>query len=326
MGKLQTIKNTLSLTMGKTGLVLKKFSPEILMVSGVVGIVGSTVLACRATLKVDEVLDGAKENLEKIKATHEKANTPGEENEYFKKNYTDKDYKKDLAIQYKNTAIDLVKLYGPAVTLGLVSIGFILGSHGIMKKRNVALVAAYKTVEDAFAKYRKRVVEEYGEEKDRDYITGTRRKVVEEVNEKGKKTGKTTEEVTIDPNAISVYAKYFDKSSINWSETAEYNRMFLQNQQNYANDLLHSRGHVFLNEVYDALGIPRSSEGAVVGWVMGHGDDFIDFGIFNDVKAYANDHDNETVGEKRRDFVNGYGKACAVLLDFNVDGVIYDLI
>ena len=92
--------------------------------------------------------------------------------------------------------------------------------------------------------------------------------------------------------------------------------MFLRAQQQYANDKLIAQGHLFLNEVYDMLGLPRTKAGAIVGWVYDDnnavGDNFVDFGIY-DVHR-----------ETARDFVNGYERS--ILLDFNVDGVIYDLI
>jgi hypothetical protein len=135
-----------------------------------------------------------------------------------------------------------------------------------------------------------------------------------DTDENGKKIkSKKTIEVT-DPNGVSQYARFFDESCVQWSKTPEYNLTFLNCQQNYANDLLHSRGHVFLNEVYDMLGIPRSQAGAVVGWVLGKDNDvgYIDFGIYDGNRMRA------------RDFVNGYERS--ILLDFNVDGVIYDLI
>lgn len=305
MKKINEFKNTLSRMAGRQGLLLKKYSPEILMVAGVTGIVTSTVLACRATLKAEEVIDDAKEKLDKIREAKE---TIDEET------YTEQDHKKDLAIVYTQTGVNFVRLYGPALTLGALSIGCILSSHGIMRKRNLAVAAAYKAVEQSFADYRKRVVEEFGEEKDRLLKNGIKKEitVVEETDEKGKKKTKTVETEYADPNGISQYARFFDEASPQWTKTPEYNLTFLKCQQNYANDLLRSRGHIFLNEVYDMLGIPRSQAGAVVGWVLGQGDDFVDFGIFDGTSMAT------------RDFVNGYERS--ILLDFNVDGVIYDLI
>ena len=301
------IKNSVTLVFGRGGLLLKKHSPELLMVTGVVGIVASTVMACRATLKVGEIFEESKENLEKIEIAHETVS---------KEVYSDQDYNKDKMINGVQTGIKVIKLYGPAVLIGVAGIGCILGSHGIMRKRNLALVAAYKAVEQSFKDYRSRVVVEYGEEKDRllkNGIVQTKVSVLEiDENGKTKKTQKVVE--TADPNGLSQYARFFDEASVNWSKTPEYNLTFLKCQQNYANDLLKSRGHIFLNEVYDLLGIPRSQAGAIVGWTRDaeFGDGFVDFGIFDGTR------------ERVRDFVNGYERN--ILLDFNVDGVVYDLI
>jgi hypothetical protein len=199
--------------------------------------------------------------------------------------YTEQDYKKDTAIVYVQTGWDFVKLYGPSITLGALSIVSILSAHGIMKKRNLALVAAYKAVEESFANYRKRVVEEYGARKDWMFKNGVRDKIVTTIETDENGNTKAVDKVvqTIDPiTGKSIYAKFFDELSTHWSKTPEYNLMFLKAQQNFANDLLHSRGHVFLNEVYDMLDIPRTQAGAVVGWVDGQGDNCIDFGIFDE--------------------------------------------
>jgi hypothetical protein len=274
------------------------------MVVGVVGVVTSAVLACRATLKVDEVFDTYAETKEKIVSVLER----GEDT------YIEKDANKDLMVLKLQTGFEMVKLYAPSVVIGSLSIACLIGSHVILKKRNVALMAAYKLVEKGFADYRKRVIDEFGEEKDRLLKNGiTQSKIsVVEIDENGK-TKKSTKVVeTVDPNAVSMYAKFFDEASINWSKTPEYNLTFLKCAQNTANDLLHSRKHIFLNEVYDMIGVPRTKAGAVVGWVLGEGDDYVDFGIFT--------RDTFRV----RDFVNGYERS--ILLDFNVTGVIYDMI
>lgn len=305
---LQSMKLTLGKVAGRSGLLFKKHSPEILMVTGVVGIVTSTVMACRATLKVEAILDAHQEKKEKILEVLKKV----ESGEISDAEYTDKDASKDLLITKVQTGMAFVKLYGPAVTLGVASVACILGAHGIMRKRNLALVAAYKAVEQSFSDYRKRVVKELGADKDYEFKHGIRRETIIEMDESGKKVKSKKEVMVADPNEISQYARFFDESSAQWSKAPEYNLTFLKCQQNYANDLLHSRGHIFLNEVYDMLGIPRTQAGAVVGWVKGEGDDFVDFGIF--------DGDNM----KNRDFVNGYERS--ILLDFNVAGVIYDMI
>lgn len=302
---LTKVSGALSKVTGRAGLQLQKHSPEILMVAGITGIVGSTILACRATLKAEAVLDEHHEKLEKIKEVREIDFVDVEK-------YSDEDYKKDLVVTHVQTGVDFVKLYGPAVSLGVASIVCIIAAHDIMQKRNVALVAAYKAVEEGFSAYRKRVVEEYGEDKDYMFKNGLRAEEITdvEVGEDGKPKKVKKEVLVTDPNGLSVYAKWFDRSCAQWSSVPEYNLMFLKAQQDYMNQLLQARKHVFLNEVYDAVGVERTKAGAVVGWALrndGEGDNFIDFGFSNN-HEFMNGHENE------------------VLLDFNVDGVVYDLI
>ena len=279
----------------RNALHLQKASPELLLGVGIAGMVGSTILACRATLKVDTVLDEAQNKLETARTLEHR-------------NYSEKDRSRDISLIYFQSGVKVAKLYAPAVIVGVASIYAIRTSHGILNRRNIALTAAYGALEKGFNEYRSRVVEKYGEEEDRNLRYGTRE--VEIVDPKSKKK-KTVTRVSI--NDPSIYARFFDQTSNSWSKEPEYNLIFLKCQQNYANDLLHSRGHIFLNEVYDMLGISRSKAGAVVGWVLSRDDttdNFVNFGVF----------DGKT--QVGRDFVNG--NEGAILLDFNVDGVIYD--
>jgi hypothetical protein len=279
--------------LARNQLLLQKNSPQILFGVGIIGVVGSTVLACRATLKMDDVLDEAGEKLHL-------ANTLDHPD------YSERDRQKDVQVIRVQTAVKIVRLYAPAIIIGGASIACLTKSHQILSSRNAGLTAAYAALEKGFAEYRSRVVSKYGEEEDRNLRYGTREI---EIEEKGKKK----KLVRVGPGDPSIYARFFDVSSASWNKDPEYNLVFLKCQQNYANDLLHARGHVFLNEVYDMLGIPRSKAGAVVGWLLGAGDDFVNFGIFDDTK-----------NTRVRDFVNGFEGA--ILLDFNVDGIVYDRI
>lgn len=294
----------------KVGFQLKKHSPEILVVTGVVGTVVSAVMACKATTKINTVLDETKANVEAIHEAAEKKEVGGVE-------YTDKMKKKDLTITYARTGLNLVKLYGPSVVVGAASIGAILTSHNIVRKRNIALAAAYTAVDSGFKEYRGRVVERLGEEMDKELKYNIKAKEVEEkvVDENGKEQTVTTIVRTpVDPNHTSEYARFYDVGCNGWTKNPEYNLMFLRQQQNYANDLLNTRGYVFLNEVYDMLGIPRTTAGQEVGWVLGteNSDGYIDFGIY-DVHKPTN-----------MDFVNGWERS--ILLDFNVDGPVHHLL
>lgn len=296
----------------KAGLQLKKHSPEILVVTGAIGVVTSAVMACKATRKIDDILDEAKKDVDVI---HECST-----NENFKDKYSEEDAKKDLIITYSRAAIKFAKLYGPSVALGALSLGCIFASNNILRKRGIAIAAAYTAIDTTFKEYRKRVVERFGEEVDRELKynlkakKATKKVVDEETGET--KTVKKTEYTAEDPTGYSDYARFFDEYCNCWEKDPEYNLMFLRTQQSYANDLLKSRGHLFLNEVYDMLGIPRTKAGQVVGWVYNEdnpvGDNFVDFGIY-DINRETN-----------RDFVNGYERS--ILLDFNVDGNIWDLI
>lgn len=307
------IMNTLTRKFYRVGFKFKKHSPEILVGAGVVGVVASAVMACKATTKLDDVLAEAKDTVDKI---HDVTEHPEKIPEG--KEYTVEDSKKDLTIVYTQAGVKLVKLYGPAVVLGTVSIAAIIGGHHILRKRNIALAAAYTAVDKGFKEYRGRVLERFGEEVDRELRYNIKAKEIEKTvtDANGKETVvKETVDVA-DPNLTSDYARFFDDGCTGWTKDPEFNLMFLKDQQRYANDLFKSKGHLFLNEVYDMLGIPRTQAGQVVGWIYDEknpiGDNFIDFGIY------------DIADERKRSFVNGYERT--ILLDFNVDGNILEMI
>lgn len=287
----------------KAGFQIKKHSPEILVITGVVGTVVSAVMACKATTKVSTIINKTKEDIDAI---HECS-----ENPELTEVYTAEDSKKDLTIVYAQTGLKLAKLYAPSVLLGAASITSILVGHNILHKRNLALAAAYTAVDTGWKQYRGRVVERFGEKMDKELLYNLKAKEVEEtvVDEKGKeKTVKNTVEVA-DPSSLGYYTYVFDETASGWQRDAEDNKFFLLRQQDYANDKLKAKGHLFLNEVLDMVGIPRTRAGQTVGWILdGDGDGFVDFGIF-DIRCEAN-----------RNFVNGLEKS--IWLNFNVDGDI----
>jgi len=294
---MQFVPGALSQRVARTTLLAQKSSPEVLLAAGIIGMVGSTVLACRATLKMDTVLNDTKEKLDTAKTLEHP-------------DYSERDRQRDVSLIYYQTGVKVVKLYTPAILLGGLSIYALTTSHNIMAKRAIALTAAYGALEKGFNEYRERVIEKYGEDEDRNFRYGSQQ--IEEVDPKSGKKKMVTRVGNDEP---SIYARFFDISSSSWNKEPEYNMMFLQCQQNYANDKLHARGHVFLNEIYDMLGLERSKAGAVVGWILsknGETDNYIDFGVFNGKTQIA------------RDFVNGFEGS--ILLDFNIDGVIYDKI
>ena len=300
----------------KFGFKMKKHSPEILAITGTIGIITSAVMACKATTKLNTVLAESKEQIDQI---HEYTETEG-----FSEKYTEEDSKKDLTIIHVQTGVKLVKLYAPSVVLGALSITAMLGSNHILRKRNIALAAAYTAVDKSFKDYRSRVVERFGEELDRELKYNIKAQEVEKkvIDEETGEEKTVTEVVNaVDPNDISEFARFFDESCPDWCKDPEANKMFLRKQQSYANNVLQCRGYLFLNEVYDMLGLPKTAAGQVVGWVYDEknpiGDNYVDFGLYDQ-------NGTPSQNEAKRLFVNGHERT--VLLDFNTDGNILDYI
>lgn len=287
----------------KAVMKLKKHSPEILVVAGIAGTVVSAVLACKATTKVAEILDETKGTLDTIHEGMETGAINGQE-------YTTEDGKKDTVVVYTQTGVKLAKLYGPAIILGTLSITSILASNNILRKRNVALGAAYAAIDKSFKEYRGRVIERFGEQVDTELKYGIKAKKFEEIEVdpetgKEKKVKKTV--MVADPNLQSDYAVYFDSKSRNYETNPDYNRMFLKAQQAFANDKLQTRGHLFLNEVLDDLDLPRTPAGQIVGWTKDGPDGYVNFRIV-EVERETEDGRHEP----------------ALLLDFNVEGNIWE--
>lgn len=275
------IPKVLTKSTGRAVLKLQKNSPHILFGIGVTGVVGGTVLACRATLKLHDQVDKFQEEVA--------ANKEAEG--------------KDLAKVYVKNTAKIVNLYTPAIVVGGIGLACLTGSHVQLTKRNGALTAAYVGLMQAYEEYRGRVREEVGEEKEIELFHGAYTQTLEH-------DGTVWDVKVVDPNKLSQYAKIFDESNANYVKDAEINRIFIQCQQNYFNTLLQVRGHVFLNEVYQHLGFEHTSAGSIVGWAVNkNGDNFIDFGLF---EAHSSR------------FINGDERA--IILDFNVDGVIWNLI
>lgn len=300
--KTEIMKSVSGIT-NKTVMKLKKHSPEILVVAGVVGAVASAVIACKATTKVGKITEEAKDMIDSIHESEKNGITPAGET------YTKEDAQKELAVTYIQTGIKYAQLYAPAVILGSLSITSILASNNILRKRNVALGAAYAAIDKSFKEYRGRVIERFGEQVDHELKYNIKAKKFEEIETdpetgKQKKVKKTV--MVTDPNLQSDYAVYFDNKSRNYETNMDYNRMFLKAQQQFANDKLQARGHIFLNEVLDDLDLPRSPAGQIVGWTKDGPDGYVNFRIL-EVERETEDGRHEP----------------ALLLDFNVEGDIW---
>lgn len=284
----------------QAALKLKNVSPTALTVIGVVGVVTAAVMASRATLKLHSTAAKTQDALETL-----------EENKTLEVNGVAVFDKKAISVQkakiVAHGGMDLVVLYGPAVVVGVVSIAAIAGGHGMLLKRNTALAGALTMTERAFDTYRKRVIAEIGEEKEKELRYNKKELIV--MDEDGKEVGKIE---TLDVEAAP-YARFFDETAREWSRDSGYNKMFLTAQQDYANQKLQRQGWLLLNDVLHALGYPKTSIGAIVGWSTDMGDGFVDFGLYDYASHPA-----------REDFMNGDERS--VILDFNVAGPVYQLI
>lgn len=306
--------------MGSQILTVKTHSPAILIGTGAVGFTATVVLACRATLKLSDILAEGEENLKKANAAS--AEKFGE----------DEIKKAKFGIKLQ-TAVNVAKAYAPAFALGVFTIACVTGSYTVLKKRNAGLAAAYAIVDKGFKDYRKRVVDDQGEQKDFEYANGVETREVVVVGENGDLESKTVK--TLDHEAIrtadpeETYKRIFhgperdENGDIveggyaackRWSDIPNQNQFVLQMLQSEANDLLRLQGYVFLNQVYDMLGYENTVAGQIVGWKRnpkeGEGDGYISFGTW-DQGVY-----------RGIEWLNG--DSDSILLDFNVDGPILD--
>ena len=308
MRNMKNLSNGLTKTFHNVSFKLKKHSPEILMAVGVVGTVTSAVMACRATMKVNEVIEKRNKAFDAIQQCLEDPQLSEE--------YTEEDANKDITLAYMQSGVELVKLYAPAIALGTVSISCLVKSNDILRKRNVALTAAYATLNKTFKDYRQRVTDRFGVDVERELKCNIQKRTIEEtvVDENGKETKVEKEIEVCGLDGYSEYARYFDETCFGWDKSPEYNLMFIKAQQNYANDVLKAKGRLFLNEVYDMLGMKPTKAGQIVGWVYDPEnpsiDSYVDFGV-----VFTNRMEN-------RELMESY--ETAILLDFNVDGNIWD--
>lgn len=293
------IPNIITSKLGVLALHASKHSPKLLFVGGLVGVTTTVVLASRATLKLEDVVDTAKNKLDDV--------------DTFKSDASEKEKARDKALVYLEAAVTITKLYGPSFVLGAVSIGMLAGSNHILTKRNAALTAAYATLEKAFKEYRARVAEDLGEEKEREYRNGVKKHKEVVVDADGKKTQVEKKVAT----ASSVYGRLFHQGNPNWNPNPEYNFVFLKCIERVSNERLKAHGFILLNDIYTELGFERTKEGCVVGWMSdnsgkyGDNDGYIDFGLWDDaghVHSYMTGREGE------------------LHLNFNVDGIVYDKI
>lgn len=294
----------------KTKLGIKKHSPEILVAAGIGTGIIAAIVACKQTIKANDIVAEARKSLQNIEDVKELA--ANNEVEYTEEN--EQEDRKTIGMQ---VAVGMVKTYALPVGLGVLSITCILAGHHILKKRNVALAAAYSALSTDFMNYRKRVVNKYGKDADFMLKNGLEKQIVanQVIDPETGEVKETKEEVlTYEGDKLSQYARVFDEvGSTQWTPSADHNRAFLLMEQNYFNERIRTRGYIFLNEVYERLGFRPTKAGSVVGWVYQNADyEGIDFGIFT---AHT---------QKAAEFLEGTEPS--IILDFNVQGDILSLV
>lgn len=310
--KLGTLARTAA---GNSGLFLKAHTPEILVGSGVVGFVVTVVQACKATTKAHDILETKEDALAD--------NDAALKDEII----SQKVYDENARIINRNARWMLIKAYTPMATGMAVSVILVLGGYRMINGRLVKTAAAYKILEDGFGRYRENVRDEFGEETDWRMLNSIRPERLEAANaereanreiEADKKRKRKNYEKRRTAHQ-EVYSKFFDQYSDRWrrSWTPEQVWEYLRQKQREANDMLNIRKHIFLNEVYDLLGLDRTEEGAVVGWILtkSNPNSKVDFGL------------EDMPEEERRKFLSAErNEDIKIWLHFNPDGLIYNLI
>lgn len=307
---IKSIGNAIRKTSKKGMLSLKKHSPEILMFAGIAGTVAGTVVACKATTKLEPIINEFEEKRAEIKTVVEDEN--GEELVTENRN-------KELVIAYAETGVEVVKTYAPAAIIMTLSLSSILASCSILRKRNLALMTAYATLNKTFGDYRERVVDKYGKDAEEEIRYGIeKRKITEEIiDENGKKKNvkKEVEVATVDANDNTIF-EFSKDTTTHFDSVMDYNRQFLSARQSLANDMLVANGYLFLNEVLDLLDIDRTADGFMLGWIYDPNN--------NEVG------DNEVLFRAKESFkevkdIEGNPVLVPIInLDFNYDGVISD--
>lgn len=302
MNSLFNMQAGMSRKLHRGKLTVQKYSPEILLIAGLGSGLATLYFAIKAARNIDELNEDVQDSLEVV--------------EEMKETLTPVQYREELGKTYIHAGLRYTKLLGPALGAGVLTVSCILGSHNIMHRRQVGLIAAYNAAASAYRAYRKNVIAELGPEADKQYQIGAYTDSEQVTEEDGTVT---TEKVTrIRPNPESMYARFFDESCNGWRPDPDVNLLFLKAQQQLANDMLHWDGHIFLNDVYKLLGMSETPEGQLVGWMYNEdpkaaeGDNCVDFDIFEI-------RNNKLVPKPAIRDRN-------ILVNFNVDGVIFDKI
>lgn len=305
--------NKLTRTYGKVKLGAIKHSPEILLTAGIVTGVATVIFACKGTLKAGDVIDDHKKMMDDIKEAAEIAS---------EEEYSERDQQLDTVKAYSKTAWEMFKIYAPAIGLGTLSLACVLTSHGIMRKRNLALAASVATLRTAYDEYRSRVVRDLGKDMDEHFLYDTVEETVEKevTDPETGKTKKKKEKISV-PTKASVYSRFFDEANPNWTKTGSDNYFFIRGQLNYLQQKLVRDGYLFLNDAYKALGFPITIAGQTAGWIYDYDNKdntIVSFVGFEDKFGHESSEDTYAL-------MNGYERNILLSFDNLKDSIIDDL-
>ncbi len=292
------------------------------MIAGGVTFIATVIVACKQTLKCEEILDNHERAMNDIEDCLEMAKEDPE-----KVSYSEKDAKRDKFAAYCQTGVGFARVYAPAILLGAVSITCFGCSFNIMRKRNLALTAAYTAVDRAFKNYRARVKDQLGDDADNYFRYGYQKvkdALIVGKDADGNLTAITRDEIDAVPwdeerdktldNAMFVFApetsKYYFPDEL-------HNDMTIQSAINVARVNYDMKGYMFLNEVLRDLGLSEVPYGQLVGWKKGIGDDYLDFGVNKVYRKASKDPNRNPLGVEYE---------CIYEFDFNTCGIIWDKI
>lgn len=316
IGLIKTIGKS-AMVAGKTvGTIINRHSPEILVGAGIVGGAATTVMACKATVKIVDIklenveLSKTIDNAEQI-MDQRKADIIVDENG---KEYSREDVENDRLAIRSQTIMAYIKGYAPVAALGVASAVSILCGVNILNKRNMMLVAAYTSLERSYGLYRKRVIEDLGEDADWKYRTGATTKKIEQdvVDEKTgevKRKKVKTEVIEEGNDAIDYTINLgreckapFVKDAIDYTRTYTW----LDMVETTATNEVKLYGWKSLNDIRRELYCPPVAIGQIAGWSREDWDGYVSF---NAREVY-----DEELGKN------------TIILDPNVDGAIINKI
>ena len=248
-----------------------RHTSTVLTCLGGIGVVATSIMAIKATPKALELIEEAKKE-------------KGEE-----------------LSKWETVKVAAPK-YIPAMMTGVATIACIFGANVLNKRQQASLISAYALLDESYKKYRRKVVELYGEE--------THRKVVDEIAiEEAREVGITAESLCANicltsDEACGDPVLFYDEWSHRYFESTIEQVIAAQYHIN-RNFVL--RGYVTLNELYDFLGLEPTDYGNTVGWAV---EDELYWIDFNQRKVLIDDELEcyiiETPWEPSSDFLEYY--------------------